>query len=157
MNDIVLDNSVLSSFRTAGWLHSLGELAEDHNLIASESIWREFDEQHQMDSPPEWLTVTEVDRLPYIQNSGRVSVPDLTCIALGEIHSGMVVANDRGLKETAERRGLKAIWGTRFMLDVFESCLISKRELDDGKHAYIRDSHLNQETINAIHRAEKPK
>ena len=156
-NSVVLDNSVLSSFRTAQWFSSLGELAENYDLIASAAIWEEFEEESQIDEPPSWLTVEQVDRLPYFEEMGRVSVQDLTCIALGEIYSGMVVANDMGLKRCAAERGLETRWGTRFLLDIFESCLISTQELEEGKGRYIQDLYLNNSVEKAIHQAKKPK
>ena len=156
MSDVVLDNSVLSSFYTAGWFGSLERLSEDHNLIASSAIWREFENGCEIGSPPNWLTVDEVDRLPFIENIGKLSTQDLTCIALGETNSAMVVANDRKLKETAEDRGLRVVWGTKFMLDIFRSCTISKSELDGGKQSYIEDLYLNERVENEIRQAEKP-
>lgn len=157
MSDIVvLDNSVLSSFRAAQWFSSLEELADDYDLMASGAIWEEFEEEYQVDGPPSWLTVKQVDRLPYFEEMGRISTQDLSCIALGEIQSGMVVANDRRLKRGAEKRGLEAQWGTRFMIDIFESCLISEQELEEGKGRYIQDLYLDNSVENAIHQAKKP-
>lgn len=155
-NSIVLDNSVLSSFHTAEWFGSLEKLSVDHHLIASNAIWSEFENGRKIGSPPHWLTVDEVDRLPFIENVGELSTQDLTCIALGEINSAMVVANDRKLKETAEDRGLQAVWGTSFMLDIFRSCMISKSALDAGEQSYIEDLYLNERVENEIYQAEKP-
>lgn len=157
MNDhLVLDNSVLSSFHTSGWLNSLDELSEDYNLLASESIWKEFETGRKIESPPDWLTVERVDRFPYLENIGGLSVQDMTCISLAEIYSGKVVANDYGLKKKAESHGLQTVWGTRFLIDIFESCMLSQSEFDNGKQDYIEDLFLNQRIEKAIHQAEKP-
>lgn len=156
MSSIVLDNSVLSSFHTSQWLESLEKLSDQHTLLASKSIWGEFKDGRKIESSPEWLMVERVDRLPFMENIGELSEQDLTCIALGEIYSGIVVANDQKLKEVAEHRGLQAIWGTKFMLDIFESCRISESELERGKQDYIQDLYLNERTEQAIHQAEKP-
>jgi hypothetical protein len=155
---LVLDNSILSAFRAAGWFHSFGFWCGEYQPSVSQRIWREeFLPHHDVTSKPDWLVVSSAD-LKSVQTSarGQLSKADWTCIGLAEKHEeGRIITNDRALREVAQNRDIAAEWGTKFAIETFERCGISKREYDAGKSRYISDTLISGDIANAVRSAEK--
>lgn len=153
---LVLDNSILSAFRVAGWFQSFKFWCSDYRPTVSRRIWEnEFVPHHDVTSKPEWLVVTPAD-LERVQTAarGQLSKADWTCIALAKEH-GRLITNDRALRQVAQNHDITAEWGTKFAIETFEQCGISVNGYDKGKEKYISDTLISGNVADAVRSAEK--
>ncbi|MFC6724094.1 hypothetical protein ACFQE1_06835 [Halobium palmae] len=155
----VIDNCIFSSFMVSDWFDSMDFWRPDYDLLATRRVWEEeFLPFHEVEGPPDWLCLHEVDLSGVdVQALGPVSKKDWSCIALAEDYDGdaAVVTNDHDLKMAVENRGLRAIWGTRFVIDTFERCGISVEDFEEGRPKYIDDATLPEPAIRELRDAEK--
>jgi predicted nucleic acid-binding protein len=150
---LVLDTNVLSSFAAVGWLESVG--IWNREILATERVWEEFLEFADRDRP-EWLSVEEAD-LEQVETDapGALSIPDWSCLALCLTADAILITNDRAMHSVAEHHGVPFDWGTRFLLDTFEQCGLSKSELEDGRTEYVADLGLPDDVDDVLRNAEK--
>lgn len=143
---LVLDNVVLSSFKTAGWFESLAFPRPEYEIVVPEVIWkREFAVQWTVDESPDWIRLESSDSELVSDVPGQLSRADWTCIAIAEDEHGTVVTNDRALRNRCRARGVEVRWGTKFMIRIFKECGISQQEYDEGVDDYLGDVYLPRE------------
>lgn len=82
---------------------------------------------------------------------------DWTLIRLAEtVSAPILVSNDRRLITEAAQRGLKSMWGTKFLIQTFEACGISEPSFADGLSAYLDDVPLPTAVTRELKDADKP-
>jgi hypothetical protein len=150
---LVLDTNVLSSFEAVGWLESVG--IWNRELLATERVWAEFLAFADRDRP-EWLSVAEAD-LEQVDTDapGALSIADWSCLALCLADDAILVTNDTAMHGIAEHHDVPFDWGTRFLLDTFERCGLSKSELEGGREEYVADLGLPDDVDDVLRDAEK--
>ena len=150
---LVLDTNVLSSFEAVGWLERVG--IWDREVLAPERVWAEFLEFADREQP-DWLSVEEAD-LEQVRTEapGALSVADWSCLALCLTADAILVTNDTAMHGVADHHDVPFDWGTRFLLDTFEQCGLSKSELEGGREAYVTDLGLPDDVNDVLRNAEK--
>lgn len=150
---LVLDTNVLSSFEAVGWLESVG--IWDRPIFVTERVWAEFLEFADRDEP-DWLSVVDAD-LELVESDapGALSIPDWSCLALCLAEDAILITNDSAMHGVAGHHDVPFDWGTRFLLDTFERCGLSKSELEDGREEYVTDLGLPDDVDGILRNAEK--
>lgn len=150
---LVLDTNVLSSFEVVGWLESVG--IWNREILATERVWGEFLEFADRDRPG-WLSVKEADlEQAETDAPGALSIADWSCLALCLAEDAILITNDTAMHGVAEEQGVQFDWGTRFLLDTFEQCGLSKSELEAGREEYVTDLGLPDDVDDVLRSAEK--
>lgn len=155
---LVIDNSVLSAFHTAGWFQSLSFWQQSFELATSRRIWDgEFEPKHALDDIPPWLHIESATlETTEAVAAGQLSQADWSCIALAEaVDHGQVVTNDQALHAIASDRECDVLWGTKFAIQTYEQCGISESDFESGQSLYIDDVLLPDAVITEIESAEK--
>lgn len=153
---IILDNSVLSAFASGNWFHNLSFWSSDYEILTTETIWIEEFSPHHNYTQPDWLTLKSVDTSQLESKSVELGEPDWTLIRLAERGTdSILVSNDSRLITEAKHRNLNPMWGTKFLIQTFETCGIDRESFNDGTAAYITDIHLPDPVAKELKSAEK--
>lgn len=153
---LVLDNSVISAFAAGGWFNDISFWTPRHRLYTTDRIWtREFSPHHSA-SKPAWLQIEAVDTSELATQTVQLGEADWTLIRLAEtLDNPILVSNDKRLLEEVDRRGIKRIWGSKFLKQTFESCGISTEAYASGLQSYIDDVPIPPGVVEELRDAEK--
>lgn len=155
-NCLILDNSVLSAFASAGWFQNLAFWKSDYDLLTTTRIWQyEFSPYHDYEEP-EWLSVVSVDTAKIENRTENIGEADWTLIRLCEkVESGTVVTNDKQLRATAEQRDLEKMWGTKLAIQTFQACGIQEPTFRGNLPKYVEDIPLPESVISELDTVQK--
>lgn len=152
----ILDNSVLSAFASGNWFRNLSFWSAECEVFTTERIWDvEFTPYHEY-SRPAWLTAESVNTDQLESKPVELGESDWTLVRLAEILTDPVlVSNDQRIIAEAENRDIERMWGTKFLIQMFEACGISEESFNEGLSAYIADVHLPDSVAEELQSAEK--
>jgi len=154
---LVIDNSALSAFGSAGWFDGLRIWNREYQVVTSRRIWaEEFTVYHDRECP-EWLSIEQVDL-----SDVRAEVPNALSlhdwsgvIAAERVEESVLITNDLAMKKTAERRDVKTLWGTAFAIQTYQKCGISVEDFNSGTESYLNNVTLSERVADELRDTEK--
>lgn len=155
---LVLDNSVMSAFRTAGWFSDVEFWHGEYRLYTSERVWEsEFTQTFPDVTKPDWLHVDAVSVPDADERPVSLGAADWSLVVLArQLSDSILITNDLVLREQFEDEGGCVMWGTKFLLDTFEACGIGTDSFDTAVDEYVEDVHLPPAVAEEVRSAEKP-
>lgn len=153
---LVLDANVLIGFYNSNWFANLSFWRPEYELLTPESIWKEeFVPNRNIQQPPDWLSVVQVEEEVTRSQPGQLSQYDWLCLSLARNRDGILITSDGPLKHKAGQYGITTKWSGSFLLDTFRKCGISVEDYDEGIEEFITDSYLPTEACDELRAAEK--
>lgn len=153
---LIIDNSVLSSFSISGWFQDISVWCPDYDVLTSRRIWKREFKPHHNRPRPTWLSVKRANLSAIESRTVKIGDADWSLIALAqESTDPIIVTNDRKLISVSEERGFERIWGTKFLIQTFKTCGISEESFEAGLPDYTGDVLLPNDVISTLESAEK--
>lgn len=153
---LILDNSVLSAFKNAGWFRDIEFWSERYTLVTTRRVWRSEFANHHRVHRRDWLTIRGVGIDESTDTEPTISEADLSLILVAEAsEDSILVTNDKILKQTADQRGCATIWGTKFLIQTFEECGITEEAFEAGLPNYFEDVPIPESVATEARSAEK--